>query len=126
MFANIYLNGLDHQLKEQFHAKKYVRYMDDFAIFADDRDWLTDIRHAIEHVLATFRLRIHPVKSQICAVRHGANFLGFRVFPDHWRVRSENLRRARGGVYAGCRWSTRQDVSVRQTSRSRFEAGLLI
>lgn len=94
-FANVYLNSLDHVVKEEFQAAKYVRYVDDFAIFADDPDWLKEIRLEIEKYLANLRLKIHPVKSQIFATRRGANFLGFRVFPDRIRVRSENLRRAR-------------------------------
>ena len=94
-FANVYLNGLDHFVKEELGAAKYVRYVDDFAIFADDQNRLKEIRIDIEKYLANLRLKIHPVKSQIFATRHGANFLGFRVFPDRIRVRSENLRRAR-------------------------------
>jgi retron-type reverse transcriptase len=94
-FANVYLNGLDHVVKEELQAAKYVRYVDDFAIFANDQGWLKEIRIDIEKYLANLRLKIHPVKSQIFATRHGANFLGFRVFPDRVRVRSENLRRAR-------------------------------
>jgi RNA-directed DNA polymerase len=37
------------------------------------------------------RLKIHPIKSQIFATKQGANFLGFRIFPTHIRVRSNNL-----------------------------------
>ncbi len=42
-FANIYLNGLDHFVKEQLRASKYLRYVDDFALFADDRNFLSDV-----------------------------------------------------------------------------------
>jgi retron-type reverse transcriptase len=94
-FANVYLNGFDHFVKEQLKATKYVRYVDDFALFADEQEFLKDVRVAIEKYLVGLRLKIHPVKSQIFATRHGANFLGFRVFPDRIRVRTENLRRAR-------------------------------
>lgn len=94
-FANVYLNKLDHFVKEQLHVANYVRYVDDFAIFADDREWLAAMRISLEKYLANLRLKIHPIKSQIFATRYGANFLGFRVFPGHLRVRTENLRRAR-------------------------------
>lgn len=94
-FANVYLNGFDHYVKETLKARKYLRYVDDFALFSDDRDWLKWARGEIEAYLATLRLRIHPIKSQIFATHHGANFLGFRVFPHQIRVRSANLRRAR-------------------------------
>ncbi|MBW4641989.1 MAG: RNA-directed DNA polymerase [Goleter apudmare HA4340-LM2] len=94
-FANIYLNGFDHFIKDKLKAKKYVRYVDDFALFANDINFLADARLAIEEYLATLRLKIHPIKSQLFATKHGANFLGFRILPDRIRVRTENLRRAR-------------------------------
>ncbi len=74
---------------------QYVRYVDDFALFSDDYDLLKAARLAIEDYLVTLRLKIHPVKSQLVETIHGANFLGFRVFPHCIRVRNENLKRAR-------------------------------
>ncbi|NMF84640.1 reverse transcriptase domain-containing protein [Nodosilinea sp. P-1105] len=102
-FANVYLNGFDHFVKEQLKVKKYLRYVDDFALFSSDCSFLTDARLAVEDYLAELRLRIHPVKSQLFETRYGANFLGFRVLPvgDTFpkdvriRVRRENLRRGR-------------------------------
>jgi len=94
-FANVYLNGFDHMVKETLKIRKYVRYVDDFALFSDDRDALVQVRKAVEAYLATLRLKIHPIKSQIFETKQGGNFLGFRVFPDHLRVRSGSLRRAR-------------------------------
>jgi len=94
-FANVYLNGFDHFVKEELRVNCYLRYVDDFALFADDWRFLADARRAIEAHLTRLRLKIHPIKSQLFETRHGANFLGFRIFPDHIRVRTENLRRAR-------------------------------
>ncbi|MBW4615531.1 MAG: RNA-directed DNA polymerase [Desmonostoc vinosum HA7617-LM4] len=94
-FANIYLNSFDHFVKEKLQARKYIRYVDDFAIFAEDRNFLVDARQAIEEYLVTLRLKIHPVKSQLFETKHGVNFLGFRILPDYIRVRTENLRRSR-------------------------------
>lgn len=94
-FANIYLNSFDHFVKQTIKAEKYLRYVDDFTLFSDDREFLTDARLAIEEQLATLRLKIHPVKSQLFETRIGANFVGFRVFQDHIRVRTANLDRAR-------------------------------
>jgi len=94
-FANCYLNNLDHFVKEQLNVKKYLRYVDDFALFSDDWKILATARLAIEDYLTKLRLKIHPIKSQLFETKHGANFLGFRIFPDRIRVRTENLRRAR-------------------------------
>jgi retron-type reverse transcriptase len=94
-FANVYLNGFDHFIKEQLKIRQYLRYVDDFALFSDDWDQLAITRPALENYLAGLRLKIHPIKSQLFATHHGANFVGFRILPDRIRIRTENLRRAR-------------------------------
>jgi retron-type reverse transcriptase len=94
-FANWYLNSFDHFVMEELKAKRYARYVDDFAIFSNDRNFLVEARLAMEDFLAQLRLKIHPIKSQITETRYGATFLGFRVYPDYARVRSDNLRRAK-------------------------------
>jgi retron-type reverse transcriptase len=94
-FANTYLNSLDHFVKETLKAEKYLRYVDDFALFADDRGFLAEARSAIEDYLTTLRLKIHPIKSQLFETRIGPTFVGFRIFQDHIRVKSANLHRAR-------------------------------
>jgi retron-type reverse transcriptase len=91
-FANVYLNNFDHFVKEKLKIKKYIRYVDDFAFFSNDRLELVQARRAIENYLASLRLKIHPIKSQIFMTKQGANFLGFRIFPTHIRVRNNNLR----------------------------------
>ncbi len=94
-FANLYLNSFDHFVKEQLQIRKYLRYVDDFALFGDDHAALVDARHRIETYLESLRLRIHPVKSQLFETCYGASFLGFRILPDRIRVRNDNLRRGR-------------------------------
>ncbi|MHC5718196.1 MAG: reverse transcriptase domain-containing protein, partial [Nostoc sp.] len=94
-FANIYLNSFDHFVKEQLKIFKYVRYVDDFALFSDDRELLADARLAIEEYLAQLRLKIHPIKSQLFETKIGATFLGFRIFSNIIRVRNSNLHQAR-------------------------------
>ncbi len=94
-FANVYLNSFDHFVKEQLKVAKYIRYAEDFALFSDSWEFLAGALTAVESYLATLRLKIHPIKSQLFKTRHGANFLGFRIFPERIRVRQGNLRRAR-------------------------------
>lgn len=94
-FANIYLNGFDHFIKEQLKISKYVRYVDDFALFSDNRELLAEARLAIEEYLAKLRLKIHPIKSQLFETQIGASFLGFRIFANIIRVKNNNLHHAR-------------------------------
>jgi retron-type reverse transcriptase len=92
-FANIYLNGLDHFVQEQLRIPKYLRYVDDFSLFGDQKERLSDARQEIEAYLANLRLKIHPIKSQLFETKLGANFVGFRVLPNRIRVRGDSLRR---------------------------------
>jgi RNA-directed DNA polymerase len=94
-FANVYLSGFDRFIKETLKVAKYLRYVDDFALFGSDRSFLQYCRHEIETYLATLRLKIHPIKSQLTQTRHAANFVGFRVLPDRIRVRNHNLQTGR-------------------------------
>ncbi len=50
-FANLYLDRLDHFVKEVLGAKGYVRYVDDFALFHDDPAVLADWRARIQGFL---------------------------------------------------------------------------
>jgi RNA-directed DNA polymerase len=93
--ANTYLDGFDHFIKQNLQIRKYLRYVDDFALFSDDRDQLAEARQMLEAYLAQLYLKIHPVKSQLFETRLGTNFVGFRVMPDRIRVRNDNLRRSR-------------------------------
>jgi len=93
-FANVYLNRFDHFIKEQLLCSGYVRYVDDFCLFSNERGKLVDWRNRIEERLAELRVRIHPIKSQISETRRGIDFVGFRVLPGQTRVLRKGLRRA--------------------------------
>ena len=95
LYANVYLNEVDHAMVARFGGGRYLRYVDDFAFFSDDTEELEQAREQLNKGLARDRLCLHPVKTEITQTRHGLNFLGFRVFPDRVRLRQENLRRAR-------------------------------
>jgi retron-type reverse transcriptase len=94
-FANVYLNPFDHFVKDAHKdAHKgldYVRYVDDFVVLGDDKEWLWEVRAAMDAYLQTrLRLRLHPKKQWIFPVSEGVDFLGYRVFPTHRRLRRSN------------------------------------
>lgn len=93
-FANLYLNGFDHYVKETLRCPAYLRYCDDFVVFGDDRPSLWRIKAAMGHYLSTLRLTLHPRKCQLFPTRAGVDFLGYRVFPTHRRLRATTAKRA--------------------------------
>lgn len=94
-FANVYLNGLDHFVARELRPGVYVRYVDDFLLFGDDKAALNDMRSSIEELLDTLRLALHPGKSRVCRTRDGVSFLGWRLFPEHARLDRSNVTRFR-------------------------------
>jgi RNA-directed DNA polymerase len=125
-FANCFLNGFDHFVKETLKARQYLRYVDDFALFSNDQGFLAEARGAIEEYLTTLRLRIHPIKSQLFETQHGANFVGFRVlslgetFPRKIciRVRNDNLQRSRKRLRILRSAYANQEIDLQCLSRS--------
>ena len=46
-FANIYLNELDHFIKEKLRVKYYIRYMDDFILLVKNKNEAKYLFHKI-------------------------------------------------------------------------------
>jgi retron-type reverse transcriptase len=83
LFANIYLDPLDHFIKEILREKHYVRYMDDFIILHKDKAYLHEVLCKIENFLRdTLKLSLNP-KTGIFPGKHGINFCGYRIWPTH-------------------------------------------
>ncbi len=92
--ANVYLDPLDHFVKHELRCKGYVRYMDDFLLFGDDRGQLRKWGEAVRDKVASLRLEIHPDKYRLLRSDCGVDFCGFVVFADgRIRVRRQTARR---------------------------------
>lgn len=126
-FANVYLDPLDHFIKDRLRIKGYVRYVDDFLVFSNDKRQLHQIRCSICEFLEKLRLKLHPQKSVILPVDQGIRFLGYRVFPTHRLLVKDNVRRFRRRVrkmeeeYA-CGTMTLEEVRQRLMSWSGHAA----
>lgn len=90
-WANCYLNPLDHFITSQLGCRAYLRYVDDFLLFAEDKAQLHAWKDAIIAFLATqLRQTLHEAESFVAPVGVGIPFLGFRVYPDHRLLRRRN------------------------------------
>ncbi len=94
-FANVYLDPLDHFVKETLRAKGYVRYVDDFLVFSQSKQELAEFQRRIAEFLISLRVKLHPRKNVVFPVRCGIPFLGYRVFPTHRLLAKPNVRRFR-------------------------------
>jgi RNA-directed DNA polymerase len=90
-WANVYLNGFDHFVKRELKCPAYVRYVDDFLLFANDTRSLLDWRQAVIQYMVGLRLTLHEEAAQVYPVSTGIPFLGFRVYPEYRQVKSRKV-----------------------------------
>ncbi len=91
-FANHYLSGLDHYVKEKLSIKAYVRYMDDMVLWHDEKSALQSACEAITRYLRN-HLRLDMKPMQLNNLVHGLPFLGYRLFPYHGRLLQKSKQR---------------------------------
>ena len=82
-WANCYLNPFDHFVKRNLGCKGYLRYVDDFLLFSNDKRQLNQWREQIIIQAAKYRLTLHESKCQARPVNEGVPFLGFLIHPEH-------------------------------------------
>jgi len=87
LWANCYMNPFDHFVRRELGCKAYIRYVDDFLLFGDDKKELMRWRDAIVARLERLRLTLHLGSAHPCPVSEGVPFLGFMIFPDYRRVK---------------------------------------
>jgi len=118
-FANLYLNELDYFVKFSLREKYYIRYMDDFLLFGNDKVRLRERRTEIAQFLESrLKLSLHPRKSIIFSARVGMEFLGFRIFRDYRRLKRENVKRFLKRMKNLQRLFSQGAVSVNEISNS--------
>ncbi|USN57677.1 MAG: RNA-directed DNA polymerase [Candidatus Peribacteria bacterium] len=63
LFANVYMNSFDHQMQYHIGCKHYGRYVDDFVVIHQDRQFLVDLIPRItSRLIAHLGLTLHPHK----------------------------------------------------------------
>jgi retron-type reverse transcriptase len=108
-FANVYLDGFDHFVKETLRCRHYIRYVDDFVLFDDSKTRLNELKAQMVGFLDTLRLRLHPRKCRVYRVDEGVCFLGYRIYPHQRLLKKQNilyfrrkLKKMQQGYRNGC------------------------
>ncbi|MCS6880445.1 MAG: reverse transcriptase domain-containing protein [Oscillochloridaceae bacterium] len=92
-WGNVYLHELDNFVNQDLRTGAYLRYADDWLLFSDDKARLHTWREAISNFLVGLRLVLHDRKTQIYPTATGVPFLGFRLYPEHRRLKRPNVIR---------------------------------
>jgi len=94
-FANVYLDVFDHYVKDEQRSKFYIRYMDDFCVFSNDKELLKGLcKEIITFLHYRLDLDIKDSATLINTSLHGLPFLGVRIFPQMIRLKKENFIRS--------------------------------
>lgn len=99
LFANIYLHELDRFAKQDLRVRYFARYMDDALIVHHDKAHLHVLREQIEQFLFD-TLALHTNrKTQVLPVGRPGNpaldWLGYRLWSTHRRLRASSVKRMR-------------------------------
>jgi len=93
-FANLYLSELDHLAKEQWHAKVYIRYMDDILLAGNDKQELKRcVKQMADFSAVSLKLTLKP--AQFRESKDGQVFLGYRILPFHCKLSGRSKIRFR-------------------------------
>ena len=92
-FANLFLDRIDHYIKEELRVPGYVRYADDLTLFGNDKQRLWSTLERLREQFNLERLRLHPQKTTIHAASRGIVYLGARITGDSRRLSQAAIRR---------------------------------
>ena len=74
------LDKMDHMIKERLSIKQYIRYMDDFILIHQDKEYLKYCLDEINKHVIGLNLKLSVKKTQIFPLKQGISFLGFRFY----------------------------------------------
>lgn len=98
-WANVYLDSLDHYIKDRLRISAYLRYMEDFCLFSNDKKTLKDLVPVLTVFLDnSLGLHLKDRATLINTALHGLPFLGVRIWPALIRIRRQNLVRSLGKI----------------------------
>ncbi len=92
IFANVYLSPFDHFVKEVLRCPAYLRYVDDFVLFEDNKAILWDWLEQMIVFLQNYRLQLNLNRCDIFPAKTGRRFLGQVVSITNRRLPGANVR----------------------------------
>ena len=111
-WANCYLNPFDHFVCRELSCKAYLRYVDDFVLFSNDKKELMVWRNAIIKRLEKYRLIIHRGSAHPKKVSEGLPFLGFTIFPRYRRLKSRKGHYFRRKMAHKIEYATSEEIKA--------------
>lgn len=90
LFSNVYLDDFDHFIKRQLGCKYYGRYVDDFVIVHQDKEYLKSIIPVLRRYLKeNLGLELHDKKIYLQHFSKGVDFLGTIIKPYRIYIKNQ-------------------------------------
>ena len=86
IIAVMYLDKLNHFIKEKLHIKYYVLYMDDGVLIHEDKEYLKYCKNEIELFLKNYKLNLNMKKTRVDSIKNGLDFLGFKFYISNNKI----------------------------------------
>lgn len=97
-FANIYLDKLDHFIKEKLRVKYYVRYMDDFILLLKNKEEAKQMLEEIKSFL-TDKLDLElNKKTRYYPNKQGIDFCGYKIYETHIKIRKRSIKKIKNKI----------------------------
>ncbi len=112
-FGNVFLNELDHFVKEKLGWRDYIRYCDDFCLFGNNKRDLWRVRKKILHFVQN-ELMLDFSRSSVYPVSRGFDFIGYRHFNGFILLRKSAAKRIKNSVLNIARYRDFSEKSVGQ------------
>lgn len=96
LLALLFLDDLDHYIRQELHIGYYGRYVDDMVLIAPSKEHLTQARQQIDQWLREHGLQLHPKKLYLQHYKKGVMFVGGMIMPGRTYI----SRRTRGRLFS--------------------------
>lgn len=111
-WANCYLNPLDQFIKRELRCEGYVRYVDDFLLFGNNKNELMHWREKVLKRMQRLRLSLHEGSMYPKPVTEGISFLGLILFPNYRRLKPRKGYTFRRKLIHLCKSSSQEKIKV--------------
>ena len=116
--GNVYLNEMDHFIKEKLKCRDYIRYCDDFCLFANDKNILHEYRDKLE-MFINKKLKLRFSKFSVYPVSRGVCFIGYRHFKKFIMLRKYGAKKMKNKILNIARYNDFSDLAVGQLAAYR-------
>lgn len=111
--GNVYLDVLDHYVKQDLHWADYIRYCDDFCLYGNDKKQLKQMGAVIEKFVNE-KLNLTFSKCIVRSTKPGVAFIGYKHFKTYVKLRKWTAQKIRRRLMNIINHNDRSDHAVGQ------------